>query len=146
MNVDIAVGSTLAGYRVERLLGRGAMGAVYLTEDAHLHRKVAVKVLGTELAGDDPFRQRFLLESQLAASLEHPHIVPIYAAGEEGDVLFLAMKYGEGYDLHELIDATDRVGDERALSLLGQGGDALGPAHRPGPVHPGGRPAHLLSR
>jgi serine/threonine protein kinase len=63
------------------------------TEDVHLHRKAAVKVLGQELADDDRFRRRFLLESQLAASLEHPHIVSIYAAGEEGDVLFLAMKW-----------------------------------------------------
>jgi ABC-type transport system substrate-binding protein/class 3 adenylate cyclase/streptogramin lyase len=144
MNVDVAVGSTLAGFRVERLLGRGAMGAVYLTEDAHLHRKVAVKVLGSELAGDDRFRQRFLLESQLAASLEHPHIVPIYAAGEEGDVLFLAMKYVEGYDLRELIDATDRVGDERALTLLGQVGDALDTAHGLGLVHRDVKPANIL--
>jgi serine/threonine-protein kinase len=144
MNVDVAVGSTLAGFRVERLLGRGAMGAVYLTEDVHLHRKAAVKVLGRELADDDRFRQRFLLESQLAASLEHPHIVPIYAAGEEGEVLFLAMKYVEGYDLRELIDATDRVGDERALSLLGQVGDALDTAHGLGLVHRDVKPANIL--
>jgi ABC-type transport system substrate-binding protein/class 3 adenylate cyclase/tRNA A-37 threonylcarbamoyl transferase component Bud32 len=144
MNVDVAVGSTLAGFRVERLLGRGAMGAVYLTEDVHLHRKAAVKVLGRELAEDDRFRQRFLLESQLAASLEHPHIVPIYAAGEEGDVLFLAMKYVEGYDLRELIDATDRVGDERALTLLGQVGDALDTAHGLGLVHRDVKPANIL--
>ena len=144
MNVDVAVGSTLAGFRVERLLGRGAMGAVYLTEDVHLRRKAAVKVLGRELADDDRFRHRFLLESQLAASLEHPHIVPIYAAGEEGDVLFLAMKYVEGYDLRELIEAADRVGDERALRLLGQVGDALDTAHGLGLVHRDVKPANIL--
>lgn len=144
MNVDVAVGSTLAGFRVERLLGRGAMGAVYLTEDVHLHRKAAVKVLGPELAEDDRFRQRFLLESQLAASLEHPHIVPIYAAGEQGEVLFLAMKYVEGYDLRELLEATDRVGDERALSLLSQVADALDTAHGLGLVHRDVKPANIL--
>jgi ABC-type transport system substrate-binding protein/class 3 adenylate cyclase/tRNA A-37 threonylcarbamoyl transferase component Bud32 len=144
MNVDIAVGSTLAGFRVERLLGRGAMGAVYLAEDVHLQRKVAIKVLGTELADDDRFRRRFLLESQLAASLEHPHIVPIYAAGEENEVLFLAMKYVEGYDLRELIDVTDTVGDERALRMLGQVGDALDMAHGLGLVHRDVKPANIL--
>jgi serine/threonine-protein kinase len=144
MNVDVAVGSTLGGFRVERLLGRGAMGAVYLAEDAHLHRKAAVKVIGRELAGDDRFRRRFLLESQLAASLEHPHIVPIYSAGEEDDALFLAMKYVEGYDLRELIDASEAVGDERTLRLLGQIGDALDMAHGLGLVHRDVKPANIL--
>src|SRR5919206_4342504 len=144
MQADISIGSTLAGYRVERLLGRGAMGAVYLAEDVHLRRKVAVKLLGPELADDDRFRRRFLLESQLAASLDHPHIVPIYAAGEEGDILFLAMKYVEGYDLRELIDATETVGNERALRLLGQVGDALDMAHGLGLVHRDVKPANIL--
>ena len=144
MNVDVPVGSLLAGFRVERLLGRGAMGAVYLAEDVHLRRKVAVKVLGPELADDDRFRRRFLLESQLAASLDHPHIVPIYAAGEEDEVLFLAMRYVEGYDLRELIEATDRIDDQRTLSLLAQVGDALDNAHGLGLVHRDVKPANIL--
>ena len=144
MNVDVPVGAVLAGFRVERLIGRGAMGAVYLAEDVHLRRKVAVKVLGPELADDDRFRRRFLLESQLAASLDHPSIVPIYAAGEEEDVLFLAMRYVEGYDLRALIEATEQVGDERTLSLLGQVGDALDTAHGLGLVHRDVKPANIL--
>jgi ABC-type transport system substrate-binding protein/class 3 adenylate cyclase/tRNA A-37 threonylcarbamoyl transferase component Bud32/streptogramin lyase len=144
MNIEITIGSTLAGFRVERLLGRGAMGAVYLAEDVHLRRKAAVKVLANELADDDRFRRRFLLESQLAASLEHPHIVPIYAAGEESNVIFLAMRYVEGYDLRELIEASDRVGDKRVLTLLGQVGDALDSAHGLGLVHRDVKPANIL--
>src|SRR5438093_6276119 len=144
MNVDVAIGSTLAGFRVDRLIGRGAMGAVYLAEDVHLRRKAAIKVLATELADDDRFRRRFLLESQLAASLEHPYIVPIYAAGEEGDVIFLAMKYVEGYDLRDLIGASPQVGDERALALLAQVGDALDSAHGLGLVHRDVKPANIL--
>ena len=137
MNVEVALGSTLAGFRVERLLGRGAMGAVYLAEDVHLRRKVALKVLAPELADDDRFRRRFLRESQLAASLEHPHIVPIYDAGEEDGVLFLAMKYVEGYDLR---DAARRDRAASATSgrsrLLGQVADALDAAHGLGPRPP----------
>jgi ABC-type transport system substrate-binding protein/class 3 adenylate cyclase/predicted Ser/Thr protein kinase len=141
---EIALGSTLAGFRVERLLGRGAMGAVYLAEDVHLRRKAAIKVLGRELAEDDRFRRRFLLESQLAAGLEHPHIVPIYAAGEEDDVLFLAMKYVEGYDLRELVGAESRIDEERALGLLSQVADALDAAHGLGLVHRDVKPANIL--
>jgi ABC-type transport system substrate-binding protein/class 3 adenylate cyclase/tRNA A-37 threonylcarbamoyl transferase component Bud32 len=144
MTVEVALGSNLAGFRVERLLGSGAMGAVYLAEDVHLKRKVAVKVLARELADDERFRRRFLLESQLAAGLEHPHIVPIYAAGEHEDLLFLAMKYVEGYDLRELIEATDRVGDERALKLLVQIGDSLDTAHGLGLVHRDVKPGNIL--
>src|SRR6266508_5329086 len=144
MNVGVAIGSTLAGFRIERLLGQGAMGAVYLAEDVHLRRKVAVKVLAGELADDDRFRRRLLVESQLAASLEHPHIVPIYAAGEDSDVIFLAMKYVEGYDLRALIDASDQVGDERTLTLLTQVGDALDTAHGLGLVHRDVKPANIL--
>jgi len=144
MNVDVTVGSVLAGFRIERLLGRGAMGAVYLAEDVHLKRKVAVKVLARELDEDERFRRRFLLESQLAASLEHPHIVPIYGAGEEADVLFLAMKYVEGYDLRELIDATEQVEGDRALNLLGQVAAALDAAHGLGLVHRDVKPANIL--
>src|ERR671939_672736 len=101
MSADVSIGSILAGFRVERPLGRGAMGAIFLAEDIRLRRKVALKVLAPELASDERFRRRFLLESQLAASLDHPHIVPIYGAGEVDEALYLAMKYIEGYDLRE---------------------------------------------
>src|SRR5919201_1755035 len=144
MTVEVAVGSTLGGFRVERLLGRGAMGAVYLAEDVHLKRKAAVKVLAEPLAADERFRRRFLLESQLAASLEHPHIVPVYGAGEEREVLYLAMRYVEGYDLRELIDTAGRIDHERALALLAQVGDALDAAHGLGLVHRDVKPANIL--
>jgi serine/threonine protein kinase len=77
---DLSVGSELFGYRVERLLGRGGMGVVYLCEDSRLRRPVALKLLTASLALDDAFRQRFLAEAELAASLDHPHVVPISAA------------------------------------------------------------------
>jgi ABC-type transport system substrate-binding protein/class 3 adenylate cyclase len=144
VSVELTIGSTLAGFRIERLIGRGSMGAVYLTEDNHLRRKVAVKVLAPELVEDERFRHRFLLESQLAASLEHPHIVPIYGAGEADENLFLAMKYIEGYDLRELLEATEQIDAERALRLLAQTADALDVAHGLGLVHRDVKPANVL--
>jgi class 3 adenylate cyclase/predicted Ser/Thr protein kinase len=141
---DLSIGSTLAGFRIERLLGRGSMGAVYLTEDAHLRRKVALKVLAPEYVRDERFRRRFLLESQLAASLEHPHIVPIYGAGEADEVLYLARKYVEGYDLSELLESTERVDVERVLTLLTQVATALDAAHGLGLVHRDVKPANVL--
>ena len=77
------VGSELAGYHVEALIGRGGMGVVYRAQELALGRKVALKVIAPELAQDARFRERFLSESRLAASLDHPHIIPIYDAGEE---------------------------------------------------------------
>src|SRR5438445_13789132 len=104
MAQDTRIGTTLAGYRIERLLGRGGMGRVYLAEDTRLGRKVALKLLDPELADDERFRERFSRESRLAASLDHPNVVPIYEAGEHDGVLFIAMRYVAGTDLAGLID------------------------------------------
>src|SRR5712692_10735147 len=79
---ELAVGGELGGYRIEGLLGRGGMGVVYRAHELALDRKVALKLLAPELAEDVRFRERFLRESRLAASLDHPSIVPIYDAGE----------------------------------------------------------------
>ena len=93
---ELGHGVALAGYRIEALIGRGSTGSVYSAEDVALQRRVALKVLLPELARDERFRERFLRESRLAAALEHPHIVPIYAVGESDGVLFLAMRYVGG--------------------------------------------------
>ena len=96
---SLAPGTTVAGYRIEALIGRGGMGAVYRADEEGLGRKVALKVIAPELAQDERFRERFLRESRIAASLDHPHVIPIYQAGEQDGVLFLAMRYVEGSDL-----------------------------------------------
>ena len=80
--VTPGVGEAFGGYTVESVLGRSGMGTVYLATHARLERKVALKVIAPELAHDEDFRGRFLRESQLAASLDHPSIVPVYDAGE----------------------------------------------------------------
>jgi serine/threonine-protein kinase len=92
------MGSELLGYRVERVLGRGGMGVVYLAYQVVLDRMVALKLLAPELAEDDEFRARFLRESRLAASLDHPNIVPVFDAGEVEGRLYIAMRYVEGTD------------------------------------------------
>jgi YVTN family beta-propeller protein len=137
-------GNDIAGYRLEDLLGRGGMGAVYRAEDLRLGRKVALKVLAPELAENERFRERFLRESQLAASLDHPHIVPIYAAGEADGQLYLAMRYVEGYDLRQLLAREGPLPPERALRLVEQVGDALDAAHERGLIHRDVKPGNVL--
>ncbi len=102
---DPRVGTELAGYRIESLLGWGGMSVVYLAEDLRLKRRVALKLLAASLAEDESFRDRFLRESELAASIDHPNIVPIYEAGTTEDLLFIAMRYVEGRDLETASNA-----------------------------------------
>src|SRR5262249_56438412 len=89
---DPRVGTELAGYRIESLLGWGGMSVVYLAEDLRLKRRVALKLLAAGLAEDESFRERFLRESELAASIDHPNIVPIYEAGTAEGLLFIARR------------------------------------------------------
>ena len=98
-STEFRSGSQLLGYRIERVLGRGGMGVVYLAHQLVLDRMVALKLLAPELAQDDSFRERFLRESRLAASLDHPNIVPVFDAGEVDGRLYIAMRYVEGSDL-----------------------------------------------
>ena len=137
-------GTTVAGYRIEALIGRGGMGAVYRAEEQGLGRKVALKVIAPELASDERFRERFLRESRIAASLDHPHIVPIYQAGEDDGVLFLAMRYVEGSDLAKLLASEGALESKRAVELLSQIAEALDAAHEKGLVHRDVKPSNVL--
>ena len=140
---DLSVGSELLGYRVEGLLGRGGMGVVYLAEDLRLRRRVALKLLAPSLAADEAFRERFLAESKLAASLDHPCVVPIYEAGEADGRLFIAMRYVEGSDLKALL-RDGPLTAERAVRVCAQVADALDFAHERGLVHRDVKPSNVL--
>jgi serine/threonine protein kinase len=138
-------GSEIAGYRIESLIGRGGMAVVYLAEDVRLGRKVALKLLTPQLADNEQFRQRFIRESRLAASLDHPNIVPIYEAGEANGELFIAMRYVLGSDLKGVLAAEHgKLSVRRTLGLFFQIGNALDSAHQAGLVHRDVKPANIL--
>ena len=141
---DEAVGSVLAGYLIEGLIGRGGMGAVYRAQEQGLGRKVALKVIAPDLADDSRFRERFLRESRVAASLDHPHVVPIFNAGEENGSLFLAMRYVDGTDLGHLLAEEGALDPVRAIALLEQVAEALDAAHEQGLVHRDVKPSNVL--
>jgi serine/threonine-protein kinase len=140
---DPRVGTQVSGYRIENLLGRGGMGVVYLAEDLRLKRKVALKLLSGALAGDDGFRERFLRESELAASIDHPNIVPVFEAGEADGTLFIAMRYVAGTDLRQMV-RHGALAPERAIELVSQIADALDAAHGRGLVHGDVKPSNIL--
>jgi WD40 repeat protein len=140
---DPRVGTELAGYRIESLLGWGGMSVVYLAEDLRLKRKVALKLLAASLAEDESFRDRFLRESELAASIDHPNIIPIYEAGTSEDLLFIAMRYVEGRDLKERLQR-GRLDPGDATDILAQVASALDAAHARGLVHRDVKPSNVL--
>src|SRR4051794_36850274 len=130
---EATIGSTFAGYRIESVAGRGGMGVVYRARQLRPDRVVALKVIVPELAGDADFRARFDRESELAASIEHPNVIPVYEVGEEGGALFIVMRYVEGTDLRMLIH--HGLTPVRAARIVQQVGSALDAAHKAGLVH-----------
>ena len=133
-----------AGYRLEAPIGRGATGTVYRATQLSLKRDVALKVLAADLAADVVARERFLRESTLAASLEHPHIVPIYNAGEVDGVCYIAMRYVAGSDLQAMIRRQRRLPGDVAVSIVTQLAGALEAAHAVRLIHRDVKPSNVL--
>jgi serine/threonine protein kinase len=137
-------GEQLAGYQVQEQIGRGGMAIVYRALDLRLGRVVALKVLAPHLGEDEAFRQRFIRESRAAAGVDHPHIVPVFEAGEAGGVLFIAMRYVGHGDVRSLIDAEGRLPPMRAAAIVAQAASALDAAHAHGLVHRDVKPGNML--
>jgi serine/threonine protein kinase len=111
--------AALAGeYSLQRELGRGGMGVVYLARDVQLDRNVAIKVLPTHLASDAVARERFLREARMAAGLSHPHIVPIHRVGEAGGFVFFVMSYVEGETLGDRLRTRGPLPPAEAMRVL----------------------------
>lgn len=136
------VGQTFGNYRVLGVCGRGGMGVVYRAEQLRPKRVVALKVIAPELAADDDFRGRFETESDIAASIEHPNVIPVYEVGEHEDQLYLVMRYIEGKDLREVIK--EGMSHEAAARMIMQIGAALDAAHKRGLVHRDVKPGNIL--
>ena len=142
--IELSEGVEFAGYRIERRLGRGGMGILYLAIEPGLERRVALKLIAPEAAADEVFRKRFAEESKIAASIEHPNVVPIYAAGEEGGVPYIAMRYVAGSDLARRVAREGRLEPAEAAALIAQVGNGLDAIHAAGLIHRDVKPANVL--
>src|SRR5712671_4769388 len=120
--------SFAAGYDIERELLGGGMSRVFLATERSLNRKVVIKVLPPDLAAGVN-RERFRREVQLAAQLQHPHIVPLYAAGAQGEILFYTMPFIEGESLKHALQERTRFSPREVVRILHDVVDALGYAH-----------------
>ena len=143
MSAHTRIGTEVAGFRIESVLGRGGMSVVYVAEQMRLGRKVALKVLTNELAWDEQFRERFVRESHIAATIDHPNIIPIYDAGEADGLLYIAMRFVDGPDLREIVKRGS-LGVGRTIFVVEQLASALDAAHAHALVHRDVKPGNIL--
>jgi predicted Ser/Thr protein kinase len=137
-------GAVVGRYALERELGRGGMGVVYLAHELRLDRLVAIKVLPPEMAAQPSLRERFLREARTAARLSHPHIVPIYSVDEVGGFVFYAMAFVDGETLGQRLNSRGSLGSTEASRILREVSWALAHAHAQGVVHRDVKPANIL--
>lgn len=143
MQAVLSVGSVFAGYRIERVLGVGGMGTVYLARDPDLPRSDALKVLAPELSHDPDFRRRFAREAEVAAALDHPNIVAIRRRGEFAGQLWIAMQFVDGPDADEAL-RSGAMTPTRAVRIISEVAEALDYAHQLNVVHRDVKPANFL--
>jgi Protein kinase domain len=140
----LAAGSRIAGYLIEEQIGRGGMAVVYRASDPRLSRPVALKILAPEFVGDAAYRQRFIREMRAAVAVDHPHIVPVFDAGEADGALFIAMRYVSGQDLRTLLDTERKLPAARVVHIVTQVASALDEAHSRGLIHRDVKPGNML--
>jgi CHASE2 domain-containing sensor protein len=134
----------IGGYRMEEVIGRSAMGVVYKATQLELDRPVAIKVISPQHAANRRFRERFERESKLAASVEHANVIPVYGAGDDDGLLYIAMRYVDGVDLGALVSRTGPIEPRRAAAIVGEVAGALDAADAHGLVHRDVKPANIL--
>ncbi len=137
-------GSSFGGFRIERTLGHGGMGIVYLATELRLERQVALKVIRSDLAGDEDFRARFRSESRTAASVEDPRVVTVFGAGERDGLLYVSMRYVPGRDLGRVVEADGPLPPDEASRLIAQVADGLDAVHAAGLVHRDVKPHNVI--
>ena len=138
-------GSLVAGYRLEAQVGAGGMAVVFRARDERLGRHVALKLLTPALAADAAFRRRFIAESRAAATVDDPHIIPVYEAGEADGVLFIAMRFVRGGDLRLVLEREGVLPAGRVAGFVSPVASALDAAHRAGLVHRDVKPGDAAS-
>ena len=141
---ELSAGATFAGHEILGVAGRGGMGVVYRALDLRLKREVALKVITPEQSAEQEFRTRFRRECEVAASLHHPNLIPVYTAGEEDGHLYVTMRYVDGIDLSHLILRHGRLQPAHAAAIITQVARALDAAHAFGVVHRDVKPANVL--
>ena len=137
-------GGTFAGLVIEGEAGRGGMGVIYRARDPELDRVRALKILAADRSSDPEFRERFRRESRQAAAIEHPNVIPVYRAGEEGGRLFIVMRFVDGPSLAEVLAERGRLPLDEVVELVRQVGAGLDAAHAVGLVHRDVKPANVM--
>jgi protein kinase-like protein len=141
---QLVIGGQLGNYVIDSVVGRGGMSVVYRARHSRLGMWVALKVLAPQLGSDDAFRERFLREAQMAATVDHPNVIPIHDMGVHEDSLYIVMRYVAGGDLKSLMAAKGPLEPDETIALLMPVALALDAAHAKGLVHRDVKPANVL--
>jgi serine/threonine protein kinase len=140
----LSPGSTFGGYEVESVVGAGGLGILYRARQLRLDRPVALKLVGPEVAGDPVVRERLRREARMVAALDHPNVVPLYEAGEEGGTVYIVTRWVEGTELGTLILSEGPMEPGRAARTAAQIASALEMAHEQGLIHRDVKPSNVI--